>query len=161
MTKNRILFATEHFKKEIPKECMSTFITKLQAAPDSCLDELMMLKLKKRWLVILFSIFLGAFSVDRFYIGDVSNGIWKIVLRVGAVIANMISSLISAAALAGEGGAGLALIVSIIGFVLSIASTIWCFVDIFVCYKRVKESNYSELLGCIFSSDTSRNYWSR
>ena len=157
MTKNRILFATEHFKKEIPKECMSTLIKKLQTAPDSCLDELMMLKLKKRWLVILFSIFLGGFSVDRFYVGDVRKGISKIGLRVIAVMVNFIGSFLSAGM--GADGAGLMLIFSIISAILNIASSIWCFADIFVCYKRVKETNYDAIWGCIYRSDPSKNYW--
>ncbi len=130
MTANRVQVAIEKFGKKIPAESVSSFKRHLMDADDSCMDEFMFLTVKSPLTALLLSIFLGAFGVDRFYIGDKGIGFAKIFLPLGA---------------------GLLSFIPIIGIILnliaSLAIMIWRFADIFLVFRDTKRYNYDRLTG--------------
>lgn len=125
MTPNRITIALEKYGKQIPKDCIHYFKNVyLKEASDDCLDEFILLPIKGKTKTLLFSIFLGGFGADRFYLGDKKTGIAKLIF-------GLISLILSG--------------VPILGLILSLASSIWCIADIFITYKNAKEINFDTL----------------
>ena len=125
MTPNRITVALEKYAKQIPGENISIFQNYLKEASDDCMDEFMWLPIKGKTKTLLFSIFLGGIAVDRFYVGDKGVGAAKLIFR-----------LLSVTILSG---------IPIVGLLASLASSIWCFADIFITYKIAKQINYDNL----------------
>lgn len=145
MNENRITVACEHFGKYIPKLRMDYFRDLLKDAPDDCLDSLMAIPMKKPVATLLFSIFLGGLGVDRFYLGDNKMGGWKLALSLFCAIGiRIIDLMVSAMEVP-----GLSVVVSLLSLGLGIWRTVWGWFDIFVLYRRAKESNYIRLIECI------------
>ena len=66
------------YKEYIPSDKVLALKNKLESANDSVYDSLVTLNMKNPTTTILLSVFLGAFGVDRFYIGDTGLGIAKL-----------------------------------------------------------------------------------
>ncbi len=69
-----------NFKSFIPEEKVPAFRYALGKASAGCYTALSMVPLKNPMTVLLFSIFLGGFGVDRFYIGDTGMGVAKLLV---------------------------------------------------------------------------------
>lgn len=67
-----------NFRNFIPEEKIPAFRYALGKANANCYTALSMAPLKNPMTVLLFSIFLGGFGVDRFYIGDTGMGVGKL-----------------------------------------------------------------------------------
>ena len=130
MTANRVQVAIEKFGKKIPTDSVSSFKRHLMDADDSCMDEFMFLTIKSPLTALLLSIFLGAFGVDRFYIGDKGIGFAKIFLPLGCSLLSFIPFI--------------GWLLSLVG---SLAIMIWRFADIFLVYRDTKRYNYERLTG--------------
>ncbi|MGN0812485.1 MAG: NINE protein [Candidatus Coproplasma sp.] len=124
MTPNRVTVAFEKYARQIPQYKHSALRSYMQRMPDEYMDEFMFVPLKRKWLSILFSLLLGGIGVDRFYVGDVGLGVFKLIFSVVTVLCSS---------------------VPILGLILNIIRAIWSIADIFLCYKKVKELNYDTL----------------
>lgn len=65
---------------KVPEEKLMFLKSKLADTPADKFEEIMCLNYKEPIHILLFSIFLGGFGVDRFILGDVGLGIAKILL---------------------------------------------------------------------------------
>lgn len=65
---------------KVPEEKMLVLKSKLTNASDDKIDEIMCLKLHNPVSVLLFSLFLGGFGIDRFIIGDTGLGVAKLLV---------------------------------------------------------------------------------
>ena len=131
MTPNRVTVGLEKYAKKIPSDKVYSLKDLMQNATDECYDEFMFIHLKSRLKVVLFSILLGAFGVDRFYVEENGAGVGKIIFQV---IVSLVACL-----------AGAHVILAIIYIILLLILMIWRIADIFSTYKSVKEINYARL----------------
>ena len=95
---------------------------------------IMIMKFFDNTLSVIFSIFLGMFGVDRFYIRDYGLGITKLLLSLIAYAGIIIGAITSIPA------------VILISFLIYLLMGIWRIVDIFVCYKAVKAKNFIKIM---------------
>lgn len=80
ISSDKVNIAMMNFKNFIPEERMPAFREALSRASEQKYTHICMLPLKNPTTVLLFSIFLGGFGVDRFYIGDTGVGVAKLLL---------------------------------------------------------------------------------
>ena len=130
MTTDRITAAMRKYWNKIPTENVFHLQYYLKEASDDCFEEFMSLRIKGLVRTVLFSVFLGDFAVDRFYIGDTGIGIAKLILRWLPILLSLFS--------------GNSLIV-ILSLICTLAYIIWYIADIFISYKNAKKVNYEIL----------------
>lgn len=65
---------------KLPEEKVMILKNKLATVPDERADEIICAPLYNPTHVLLFSIFLGGFGIDRFMIGDIGLGVGKLLL---------------------------------------------------------------------------------
>ncbi len=128
MTENRIRLLNEKYGKHIPSNVCADFARACAAADDNCFESAINTPVKSKVATVLFSIFLGGLGVDRFYIGDIGLGCAKLIFRIASLIL---------------------LLVPVLGIIAVCASSIWCFVDIFLAYKKCKQKNYQKLISAL------------
>ena len=123
MHESRVQEAKIKFQDDIPSDACGLFVRKLREASDDCFNGLMRIKVKSKVATLMFSLFLGQFGVDRFYLGDVGTGIAKLLSwNVLSIIAFLINITF--------------------GGLLMFCVALWWFIDIFVCWGDCKEINY-------------------
>lgn len=130
MKSDNVTRALGKFWNEVPQNKVEELRNCLEQAPDECFETLMGKPVKGKIKTILFSVFLGAFGVDRFYVRDKNKAIGKLVL-------NIFATVISLAATSQFG--------SLIGSLANLGIGIWSFVDIFFAYKVAQQINYDEI----------------
>jgi len=69
-----------------PADKMPIIKEKLMLLPDEKFSQLYALELKDPTNILLFSIFLGEFGVDRFLVGDIVLGILKLITLGGCLV---------------------------------------------------------------------------
>ena len=109
---------------------------KLDTTDEKASSALMMTKLYDKMIVILLSIFLGGFGVDRFYLKDYGIGVLKIVLAVVSWILIFAGFFITP-------------ILVVIGYLLLFGTGIFLLVDIFLCYKAVGKKNFNNIMNVL------------
>lgn len=80
MTNDKIGALTAQYAKDIPTGMALSFQQMLKDIPDEAYPQLAAIQTKSPTTVILLSIFLGGLGIDRFYVGDVALGIFKLLL---------------------------------------------------------------------------------
>lgn len=78
MEKNNVNATFLQYQDLIPQEQKLNFKRSLEKADDNCIDNLMMVKTYNPMLILICSIFLGGFGIDRFLIGDTALGVCKL-----------------------------------------------------------------------------------
>ncbi len=124
MTSNQITVALEKYGKHIPALYVDTIKGYMQAADDGCMDGLMCLRIKNKWVAFLFSFFLGGIGAGRFYLGDKKIGVIRIVVTVAVSLTSFIP---------------------ILGIIVSLASVVWIIAEWFIGFKKAKTINYEIL----------------
>lgn len=124
MTDNQITVAMEKFGKSIPSSRTMEFKVNMRNADDGCMDLLMSVPMKSKWAAFVLALFLGGFGAGRFYLGDTAVAILRLVASAVMI--------------------GLSF-VPILGIIASVASSIWLFAELFLCYHRAKEINFEKL----------------
>ena len=80
MTSDKVDFLLMNFKGLVPETGMPALRNALLRADESAASRIMLVPLKNPTTTLLFSIFLGEFGVDRFYVGDVGLGVGKLLV---------------------------------------------------------------------------------
>lgn len=80
MTDDKVIAVLNAISDKIPENKMYIFKQKLQAADDDKAEAILCEKIYNPTHILLFSIFLGGFGVDRFLIGDIGLGVAKLLL---------------------------------------------------------------------------------
>lgn len=78
MTQDKIQQIMMQFEDKIPQDKKYILIKELEAIPDEKANSLLYANLHKPTEILLFSIFLGGFGVDRFMMGDTTLGVCKL-----------------------------------------------------------------------------------
>lgn len=115
-----------HLKDKIADEKASMVLKKIKQANVNANVALAIAPYKSLLKTFLFSLILGVFGLDRLYLND-KLGIFKCCLSIFSIICIGIGFLMP--------------IMFIIGSVMFLASSIWAFVDIFVCQKLAQQKN--------------------
>ncbi len=124
MTDNQITVAMEKFGSQIPASKVEALCGSMRNADDGCMDDLMRLPLKSKWIAFLLSFFLGGIGAGRFYLGETAVAILRIIATVVMI--------------------GLSF-VPILGIIASLASAAWLIAEWFLCFNRAKMINYETL----------------
>ena len=147
--------ALQKHRGNIEDNSVQSFVQALRAAPDSCADEFMTLRAKNKWLTFLMSLFLGAFALDRFYIGERKSAIVKVILVFSSIVLCLVpfiifwSTTIPATETTPEqpGSMGLSGVLLYIGFIDAVVAGAMYLADVFTLSKKVKDLNYRYLAG--------------
>lgn len=89
MDQNKIQLFMVANQDKLPMEMIPLISNRLEAADDSRMPVLMSMDLKSPVVALVLSLVLGGFGIDRFYIGDNTNGAIKLI--VGLVVLPIIS----------------------------------------------------------------------
>ena len=119
-----------------PDSTMMEIRERLLSLDDSCLNKLLSAKFKSPTSGILFSIGLGVYGADRFYIGHTFIGIIKLILTIIFFISYVIIEI--------SEDSNILLIALLILTIIGVL--IWYILDIFNISKEIKEYNYKLLL---------------
>ena len=129
MTDDKVNHICMLYLADVPVRERTAFIEKLKSADDECYDRFLNVPVKNKTTVTLFSVFLGVFGVDRFYLGDYLIGAIKLFINiiVPAIYLSIVLSL-------GGSATTMALMYGIMIWALVI--NVWWIVDIFLCRNR-------------------------
>ena len=124
MTENQITVAMEKFGNCVASDKVALLREKLQNADENCMDGLMNLPMKNKWIAFFLSFFLGGIGAGRFYLGD-----------YGIAIAHIAVSVLTA----------VLSFVPILGIIVAIISAIRLFAEWFLCFNKARNNNYVAL----------------
>lgn len=133
MTPNRVTVAMEKYGPDIPSNLRGAFKIALEQTDDRCMDEFMFLPIKSKGATLIFSILLGGYSVNRFYLGDVLFGILK-------MFGLFMTILIAASSVSQK-----SITVSVLSFFFIYI------IDIILSYKKAIKINYDRLSTYLFA----------
>ena len=136
MTAENVNKVLNNYKGRIPRHSEESVKSSLEVLPDECTSNLMHVSMKSRVAVLLFSIFFGGLSVDRFYLGDNILGIAKLSFSLLIVGLRLMIFFIVNPTME---------IVAIITNILNVVLMIWCLADIYYTYQAAKVYNLSRL----------------
>ena len=170
-------------KEKIPAGETITLRNRLTVARDEAYDIASCVPIKSPILTVIFSLFLGPFGIDRFYIGDIGKGLLKLLyLPIVWVLNWVVGSFIVVPILMRLSEMEyltptdmfknwfLAHTVSLyqLGSILLVAALLgwllWWIIDCFCSYKKAKEKNLENLLDAVqpyiyAQPQTQKNGW--
>ena len=138
MTKSKVNHLCMTFLNDVPLREQADFIEKLRNADEECYERMLNCPMKNKTTVTLFSIFLGVFGVDRFYLGDFILGIIKLIVNI---VFPIIYALIIANIKSVNAATTLMIGIMIWGLIINV----WWLVEIFLCRKRVGKKNVERI----------------
>lgn len=146
-------------KDKIANDKSFIVMEKLKNTKEDALLPLAMCPYKSKITSILFSIFLGGFGVDRFYLKDNVKGGIKLGLTLTSIISFIIAFTVLVVPLIGVQEAEmydvafaltdatlLCMVFYMIGIALVVAVSIWALIDIFLCYKKAEDLNFQMIM---------------
>lgn len=136
MTENKARYLLEKYEKQIDDGSMERFVTKLKQADDGVFDLMEHIVLKSIPVTVLLSVFLGGFSAGRFYIGDKSYAIKKLVGTIVLILLGNVMVMFSE----------LSVLFTALSWICSLAVFLWNFIDIFYSLRAAKRLNGAFLL---------------
>lgn len=136
MTAENVNKVLNNYKGRIPRHSEESVKSSLEVLPDECTSNLMHVSMKSRVAVLLFSIFFGGLSVDRFYLGDNILGIAKLSFNLLIVGLRILIFFVEFSTIQ---------IILIITNIMNVILIIWCLADIYYTYQAAKVYNLSRL----------------
>jgi len=127
MTENQVTVAMEKYANQVSRDNVLLLREKMQLADENCMDGLMLLPVKNKWITLALSFFFGGIGAGRFYLGDFKLGIAHVVVSVITVVLSFIPLL------------------NILRIILNVANSIWVIAELFVCFYKAKYDNYVTL----------------
>ncbi len=127
-----VVAAMSEYQDKIPPDRTVIIEALLEAAPDSVFEILPRVRLKNPIITMLLSIFLGAFGLDRFYIGDARIGWFKFCTGIILFLVNVLVGLLVPSFL-------------IVLRFLNVAYGIFLLTEIYSTYQNTKKLNLETL----------------
>lgn len=143
------------YRDLVPDNTVLKLKKSLDQSNDDCEDELMMTKTYNPTTVLLFSIFLGGFGVDRFYIKDIGMGVCKLIFVPAFIIMKILIAVLASSVLSmktAESAASAVTFIYIMGIISNVMLIAWIIiylVDIFLCLKKCKEKNFTNIMSVL------------
>jgi hypothetical protein len=119
-----------------PDSSMMEIRERLLSMDDGCLNNLLSAKFKNPTSGLLFSIGLGVYGADRFYVGHTFVGILKLILTIVFIISCFMIDI----------SEDPHIFLVVLFFLTLIGVLIWYILDIFNISKEIKKYNYKLLL---------------
>ena len=135
--------ALQKHRGNIENNSVQSFVQALRAAPDSCAEQFMTLRAKSKLITFFFSLVLGFFAIDRFYIGERKSAI----VNVSVILSGAVLCLIPFIFFWTTGSMGLSGFLLYVGFITAIVGAALYLADVFALSKKVKDINYRYLAG--------------
>lgn len=118
-----------NIKDKIPSNSHYAINESLSNATKEQENAISLIELKNPIIGLIMSIFLGIFGADRFYKGDVLQGVIKLGLFVAYLIFMIIGAIVESDEVLG------------IGMIFMIVDYTWAIIDIFLVFKGIKKDN--------------------
>jgi TM2 domain-containing membrane protein YozV len=122
--------------KFFPDSSLMLIRDRLAKYDDSFLSRLLSASFKNPTTGFLYSIGLGVYGIDRFYVGHVFSGILKLILTLAFFVTYVFIVF--------DDDSNPILAISF--FILAIGVVVWYITDIFKISKEIKEYNFTYLL---------------
>lgn len=137
----------------VPENRVTNLKSALERADDEKEEDLLFVKTYNPVIVLILSIFFGAFGVDRFYLKDTIMGVCKLLFLPFNFIISIcyyfnIQQTIKNIALGNDVSSNLIITKILLSLLIitSIAWAIWSTLDIYFSYKKCKEKNFDNIL---------------
>lgn len=126
--------------KFFPDSSLMLIRERLANYDDSFTTRLLSANFKNPTIGFLYSIGLGVYGIDRFYLGHVFTGVLKLILTLAFLVTYVFFVF--------DDDPNLVAVICF--FILSIGVLVWYITDIFKISKEIKEYNYTYLLTILY-----------
>ncbi|MBK1972713.1 TM2 domain-containing protein [Campylobacter sp. TTU-622] len=109
---------------KIPSQSLILVQEKLKNSSEDKINTIVTLNFKSHIIGLILGLFFGLYGIDRFYKGDITLGIAKLITFIIGTITTFIY----------------------IGFIILIGLWIWTIVDYFLVWKGIKKDNLKKIL---------------
>lgn len=109
---------------KVPSESLPLLQDKLKNASNEQLDKVAITPLKNPLVGLILGVILGMFGIDRFYQGNMTLGIAKLVITI----------------------LGIATFVIIVGAIILFLMGFWYLADLYLVWKSIKNDNLDKIL---------------
>lgn len=131
---NKELYVVSN-SKNFPSEDSALLFAELLQQDHQQWERISSVKLKDSTIALVLSICLGPYGIDRFYIGDVAIGIFKLLQTAIMFVAVLYMGL-------ADNPPGIVINIGLLSEALTIG---WYITDIFIVQKELKKNNYTKI----------------